>query len=146
MITHDELVTAMARMRARWGRADMAFDGCLMDLSDFYLEALGVDPASAWRGVYDDEASMYAMLGWRGVLGAVTRAMHDVAWPRIEAGDARIGDLGLIRLESGDLAGVICAAPGRWLGRTHFGFSIWPTQLGGVPIVCRVWSIGPCRR
>jgi hypothetical protein len=112
-----------------WG-----FDDCLMWLADIYVEALGRDPAEAYRGRYRTAAGACHVLGCGGVPAALEACGVEMDWPEIDPKQASVGDLGMIDTLEG-AAGVIFYQ-GFWVGRVDYGFSVWRT-----PCVTRAWRV-----
>lgn len=122
------LIRAIDAALADWCESDMTWgtDDCLMGLANIYVVALGIDPASAWRGRYRTERGARRVMGRGGVLRAVGHGARSVGWQRIKPAEARPGDLGVARTINGH-AGVIRHRRD-WLGRRDRGFTAIPPE------------------
>lgn len=102
----------------QWGR-----DDCGLWVADILQDALGYDPGEPWRGRYSTQRGCHRVTGKRGVAGVVATMARRRGWERINATDARVGDVGVCRI-NGINSIVICRAPGRWVGRNENGVTV----------------------
>ncbi|XUM25110.1 DUF6950 family protein (plasmid) [Bradyrhizobium oligotrophicum S58] len=112
------LLAAMAgRQQMRWG-----VDDCALWCANIIQEALGYDPAAAWRGRYRSRRGALRVLGRAGLLAAIEGAAAVHGWRHIDPGTEAKGDIGLM-LVDGVPSTVICRAPGWFIGRNEGGWT-----------------------
>lgn len=112
---------------------------CMLFIADIDLEVMGFDPAADYRGKYADRETAMALLGARGVIGAMWRAAKQFGWRAIDPAKAAPGDRGLVLTPQGP-AGVICAGE-FWMGPGVEGMMVVRAAANGVRIVKRAWGV-----
>lgn len=103
----------------RWGRND-----CALWVASIIRRGLGYDPAKDWRGKYYSARKAIAIMGKGGLPRALFKAAKRHGWTHIPVEKAAPGDVGLCQVANGDVAVVINRAPGWWVGRVNFGYSM----------------------
>jgi hypothetical protein len=117
-----------------WGDHD-----CMLEVADWLDAACGMDIASAWRGLYDDEDSLTATLDALGGFETAMRAaaaQHGLA----EVAEPQFGDVGIVQPPGQPKPlGAILMPSGRWRMKTLTGIAL----RRDVTVVV-AWSL-PCR-
>lgn len=117
-----------------WGQHD-----CMLEVADWLDFACGMDVARLWRGTYDSEAELEALV--EGV-GGLEQAMHDEALRLglAETVEPLAGDFGLVTLPGQEKPlGAILMPSGRWRMKTLTGIAL----RRDVTVIV-AWSL-PCR-
>lgn len=126
---------ASAANPVRWG-----IDDCALWCAGPIKEALGYDPAFAFRGMYSDCNGANALMKKTGLLGAIRHAARLNQWKQIKPSDARVGDIGLAIVSRPDGKMVqtcmICRKAGLFVGRSEGGYTALPSQF-----VARAWAV-----
>jgi hypothetical protein len=114
----------------QWGR-----DDCALWCANILKDALGYDGAERFRGRYRTRIGAQRVLGKQGLAGALRAAARKHNWRRIEAGQERVGDIGILMVGQVPVT-VICRAPGWFVARNEMGWSAMQSNLVRI-----IWAI-----
>ena len=140
------LSAALDREIDRWCREPMRWgiDDCALSAANVIRQALGYDPAEAWRASHGTRDEAYRVVGRMGLGFAVRRVARAYGWGPIAPEQADVGDIGLI-MQDGRPCVVICKARGWFMGRSETGASLLPVENTANPCmsVRIAWSVLP---
>ena len=131
-MTRSALEKAVVAALADAGQSEMQWgvDDCALWAANIIRDALGYDPAKAFRGRYKTRNGARRLLGEAGLIGAMRKAARRHKWKRINPENARAGDMGLIWTtievrgkQVATLATVICRDKEWFVGRNELGFT-----------------------
>ena len=110
-------VQGLAKKPFVWGELD-----CVLILADWWLLNHGVDLAADLRGTYrTGEECRAVLIREGGVLRLVARRLKAAGASR--SASPECGAIGVLRRGHSHV-GVICSAPGQWVGKSPQGVSL----------------------
>lgn len=118
----DKARRACAGRPMVWG-----VDDCALWHADIQLAAMGVDPASSFRGRYTTRRGAHQALGLLGLPMALAKITRKHRCGRINPSIARVGDIGVIEIGKA-FACVRLLHRDEWIGRNEAGWSMVPTE------------------
>lgn len=135
------ILQAMQDWSARvmqWG-----LDDCMLAVADIIRDVDGRDPARRFRGRYTSRRGALRAMGVGGTARAAAQSASAMHWRPINPLQALPGDVGLAQVlilgprgPERVLAGMVCRAPGWFVGRNDRGFTLKPASL-----VERAWAV-----
>lgn len=119
-MTKNEAVTAALRLWARtpfvWGESD-----CMLSVSDYLVDAVGVDCGTRFRGRYSSRRGCMRASGFhRDPVRPFADCVAEI--PLSDTATPEYGDVGVVDF-FGTIAGAICLG-GKWAARSDVGVII----------------------
>jgi hypothetical protein len=127
-VAQDHLAVFLSRAASRgfvWGTHD-----CMLFAADWALALTGSDPAAAWRGTYNNEATARElMIDCGGAHALMGQALAAIGWHPV-CGDRQAGDIVLADppRHAAPSAGVV-SHNGRVALLTRRGLVFWPSPM-----------------